>query len=181
VYTVPDTLTVHVNRETLHSLEVPEGFAVTEGFDVRLVNHGESTHVHLHLDDSLSALASIAAPNHHLKRDSERWIGVTVSEPGQTRGNLKIVTGYGATTRYVDLTVSEPSKSEQSVEVAEELTTPQPASEGDDLSVSWPMVAGCLGLLFPIVTGITVAMGWGVAVVVVAVAAVGAGIVWSAG
>lgn len=175
-----DTLTVHVNRDSLYSLEVPETFAVTEGFDVQLINHGEPTHVHLHLDDSLSALGSIAAPNHHLKRDSERWVGVTVSEPGQTRGNLKIVTGYGATARYVDITVSEPTQGEKSVEVAEELTTPQSTSEeSTSIFVDRTTAAGGFGLLFLTVTGITVAMGWGVAVVLVVVVAVGAGIVWS--
>lgn len=159
-----DTLIVHVNRDHLHSLEVPETLEVTGGFDVRLINHGEATHVHLHLDDSVSQLASIDAPNHHLKQHSERRIGVTVSEPGHARGTLKIVTGYGATTRYVDLTVAEPEPVEQSVEVADELTTPKPiADDGDEPLLDRTTAAGGIGLTVVVAAGLAAVVGWTVA------------------
>ena len=45
-----DTLAVHVNRGGLHELEVPDVFETTGTFDLRLINHGQSVHVHLHLD-----------------------------------------------------------------------------------------------------------------------------------
>jgi len=132
---VPDTLPVHVNRTSLHSLEVPERFETDDSFDVRLVNHGEPIHVHLHLDDRLSDVAAIDAPNHHVGRESERRVGVTVTEPGSVLGKLKVVTSYGAETRYVDIDLSEPTAGEESVQVDESLSKPQPKSTdptGDD-------------------------------------------------
>lgn len=174
-----EPLVVHVNRERLHSLDVPETFEVTGGFDVRLINHGEATHVHLHLDDSVSELASIDAPNHHLKQHSERRVGVTVSESGQARGNLKIVTGYGATTRYVALTVAEPTPVEQSVEVADELTKPQPiADDSDRPLLDRATAAAGLGLAVVASAGIAAVVGWTVAVAVLVVVLLIAVAVW---
>jgi len=123
---VPDTLPVHVNRTSLHSLEVPEHFETDDSFDVRLVNHGEPIHVHLHLDDTLSDVASIDAPNHHVDRESERRVGVTVTGSGSVFGKLKVVTSYGAETRYVDVDLSEPVPTDESVQVDESLSKPQP-------------------------------------------------------
>ncbi|MBX0324586.1 hypothetical protein EGH21_16275 [Halomicroarcula sp. F13] len=132
---MPDSLPVHVNREELHGLEVPATFETSESFDVRLVNHGESTHVHLHLDDALSSLASIEAPNHHVERDSERRVRVTLTRDGAVRGKLKVVTAYGATTRYVDVVVTEPDRSDDPVEVDEDLAKPQPKPDPGSDSV----------------------------------------------
>ena len=126
-----DALTVHVNREALHSLSVPDDFEASDSFDVVLVNHGESTHVHLHLDDALSEQAAIDAPNHHVEGDSERRVRVTRTGDGTARGNLKLVTAYGATTRYVDVRLTEPVTTDDGVEVGEELTKPQPRTEGN--------------------------------------------------
>jgi len=74
---VSDALVVHVNRDELHGLAVPDSFEAGESFDVVLVNHGESTHVHLHLDDALSEQAALEAPNHHVEGGSERRVRVT--------------------------------------------------------------------------------------------------------
>jgi len=146
---VSDALTVDVNHGELHSLDLPETFETSESFDVVLVNHGEATHVHLHLDDSLSELAAIDAPNHHLKRDSERRVRVTLTADGTARGNLKVVTAYGATTRYIDLIVTEPTQTVETVEVGEELSKPKPrddASTTPDVS-TLALVAGGLMVL----------------------------------
>ena len=126
---MPDDLTVHVNRTQLYSLDLPESYETSESFDVRLVNHGEATHVHLHVDDALSEVAVIDAPNHHLDANSERRVRLTLTRDGTARGNLKIVTGYGSTTRYVNVEVTEPNVSPDPVEVSEDLTKPQPRSE----------------------------------------------------
>ena len=131
---MPDTLPVHVNRTSLHSLEVPERFETDDSFDVRLVNHGEPIHVHLHLDDTLSNVASIDAPNHHVGRESERIVGVTVTEPAAVLGKLKVVTSYGAETRYVDIDLSEPTGPDTPVQVDESLSKPQPKPVQDDTS-----------------------------------------------
>ena len=121
-----DTLPVHVNRDQLHGLEVPNEVEVSGSFDVVLQNHGESVHVHLHLDDDLSDIATLSANNHHVASDSTRRITVEVSESDAVRGKLKVATAYGATTRYVDVILTEPEPETQDVTVDESLSKPQP-------------------------------------------------------
>jgi hypothetical protein len=126
---VPAQLPVHVNRNGLHSLEVPERFETADSFDVRLINHGEAVHVHLHLDDALSTFGSIDANNHYVKADSERLVQVQVAPGGSGLGKLKVATSYGAETRYVDVDVVEPDDGSDSVRVDESLAKPQPRPE----------------------------------------------------
>ncbi|MFC6757617.1 MULTISPECIES: DUF7524 family protein [Haloarcula] len=128
-----DALTVHVNRESLHSLSVPDSFEASDSFDVVLVNHGESTHVHLHLDDALSEQAAVEAPNHHVEGGGERAVRVRRTDDGRARGNLKVVTAYGATTRLVDVVLTEPVATDEPVEVDEELAKPQPRTDDREL------------------------------------------------
>jgi len=123
---VPDTLPVHVNREELHGLEVPNEFTTTDSFEVRLQNHGESVHVHLHLDDALSEVARLEANNHHVEANSTRSVTVDVVGSPPTRGKLKVVTAYGATTRYSDVILEEPPEESNPVAVDESLSKPQP-------------------------------------------------------
>lgn len=124
---MPDTLPVHLNRESLHSLDVPTGIETDGSFDVALVNHGEAVHVHLHLDDALSAVASLDANNHYVQANAERPVRVTVADGAEVHGKLKVVTSYGATTRYVDVDLIEPEETEGPVQVDESLAKPQPA------------------------------------------------------
>lgn len=123
---MPDTLPVHVNREELHGLEVPNEFETTDSFEIRLQNHGESVHVHLHLDDALSEVARLEANNHHVEADSTRSVTVDVVGSPPARGKLKVVTAYGATTRYVDVILEEPPEAADPVAVDESLSKPQP-------------------------------------------------------
>jgi len=174
---VSDALVVHVNRDELHGLAVPDSFEAGESFDVVLVNHGESTHVHLHLDDALSEQAALEAPNHHVEGGSERRVRVTRTAEGSARGNLKVVTAYGATTRLVAVHLTEPMYPDDGVEVGEELTTPAPRDDGGDeagtgtLPVGPIVVAG--GLVLALAVGTAAVVGSSVAVV----AAVGIGLV----
>ena len=121
-----DRLSVHLNREELHAVEVPGSFETTGSFDVELINHGASVHAHLHLDDALSEQAAVDAPNHHVDGNGERLVRVTRIGDGTARGKLKVVTAYGATTRYVDLGLTEPVSTDEPVIVGEELSKPQP-------------------------------------------------------
>jgi hypothetical protein len=123
---VSDALPVHINREAPQSLAVPDSFEASDSFDVRLVNHGGSCHVHIHLDDALSEQAAVDAPNHHVDGNGERLVRVTRIGDGTARGKLKVVTAYGATTRYVDLRFTEPVSTDEPVIVGEELSKPQP-------------------------------------------------------
>ena len=147
-----DELPVHISREGLHSLEVPASFEATGPFDVRLVNHGESLHVHLHLDDPLSEVAAIDAGNHYIEGDSERHIRVDVTTDSLgtdgVLGKLKVAAGYGAETRWIDIELSEPDPAEQSVRVDESLAQPAPSPSESEPLVDNPaaLVVG-LGVL----------------------------------
>jgi uncharacterized membrane protein YqaE (UPF0057 family) len=118
-------LPVHISRGELHAVEVPDSFEATDSFDVRLVNHGTSLHVHLHLDDDLSRVASIDANNHYVKEQSTRPVRVHVDDlpDGEVRGKLKVVTAYGAETHYVNVLLDGTGHEE--VTVDPDLSTPQ--------------------------------------------------------
>ena len=119
----------HVNRTGIHSLEVPDAFETEGSFVVDLRNEGEATHVHLHLDDALSEVARLDAGNHYVAGDSNREVRVYVSPGGEpVRGKLKVVTAYGAETRFVDISV-EPGR-KRSVAVDPELSKPRSAGGG---------------------------------------------------
>jgi len=124
-----DTLPVQLNREELHVVEVPPSFEATGSFDIELVNHGTSVHVHLHLDDHLSDVASIEAANHFVDGESRRFVRVSVNGAVPASGKLKIASAYGAQTRYVDIDLVEPEPEETTVEVHESLSEPQPREE----------------------------------------------------
>jgi hypothetical protein len=154
---------VHVNRDELHAVDVQPSFDAHEAFDVRLVNHGESLHLHLHLDDGLSRVARIDASNHYVEGDSERVVRVEVddsalgSEP--IRGKLKIASAYGAETRWVDVTLTEPEEADESVRVDESLSRPKPAEPTDEPSTlarpEVPVLAlGAVALLAALVAAI---------------------------
>lgn len=129
-------LPVHVSREELHSLDVPASFEVGEPFDVTFENHGPSVHVHLHLDDALSEFASIEANNHYVEGGSRRAVRINVktgalpSEP--VLGKLKVVSGYGAQTRWIDVELTPPDEGTSEVEVDESLAKPPAPEEPDD-------------------------------------------------
>lgn len=126
---MPTELRVHINRDGLHSLEVPTSFAARGSFDVRLINHGESVHVHLHLEELLAEAGAIDATNHYVKGDSERVVPVAVADGARGLGKLKVATSYGAQTRYIDVEVDEPEEPERSVAVDESLASPKPEPE----------------------------------------------------
>ncbi|PSQ61038.1 MAG: hypothetical protein BRD23_01000 [Halobacteriales archaeon SW_9_67_25] len=130
-----EELPVHVSRTELHSLDVPASTEAHGPFDVVFVNHAEAVHVHLHLDDTLSEVAAIEASNHYIDGESRRAVRVHVDEAALPEeaviGKLKIASGYGARTRWVDVELSAPPEEESAVEVDESLARP-PAPEPDE-------------------------------------------------
>lgn len=125
-----DELAVHISRDELHALEIPDTFETDTSFDVVLVNHGPSLHVHLHLDDDLSTVATIDAGNHYVEGESQRVVHVDV-DPGHIPadgmfGKLKVVSAYGSETRWIDVQLTKPAEQTSSVEVDESLAEPQP-------------------------------------------------------
>ena len=154
---MPDPLPIHINREEIHGLEVPTDYESTGGFDVRLINHGEPTHVHLHLDSDLSSVASLAATNHYVERETDRLVRVEVTGDGSVRGNLKVVSGYGAQTRLVDVSLVEPRETEETVEVGEDLSKPAPRPEPE--SGGLPGSVGTLPVMVLATVALLTALG----------------------
>ena len=137
---MPDELPVHISRDDLHAIEIPASFETDGSFDVVLVNHGTSLHVHLHLDDTLSQVASIDANNHYVESDSNRAVRINVDTDrlpdDGVFGRLKIVSAYGSETRWVDVELTQPNPTKQSVEVDESLSKP-PEPERNSLQSGW--------------------------------------------
>lgn len=153
---MPGELPVHVNRGELHSLDVQPSFEGDGPFDVRLVNHGESLHVHVHLDDGLSRVAHVDAANHYVESESERFVRVDVNEDALSRepirGKIKVASAYGAETRWIDVELAEPEEEDESVRVDESLSTPPTTQrETEQSSLARPevpvLVLGVLALL----------------------------------
>jgi hypothetical protein len=155
---VTEELPVHVSRESIHSLDVPASLETHGPFDVVFVNHGQSVHVHVHLDDTLSKVASVDANNHYVEGESQRAVRVHVDtealpdEP--VLGKLKLVSGYGAQTRWVDVELSSPEEHDSPVAVDESLATPptpEPENSGDTPLVSPVVPVLGLGVLAVVV------------------------------
>jgi hypothetical protein len=157
---VTDELPVHISREELHALDVPASFETTGSFDIRLVNHAEALHLHLHLDDPLSEVADIDAGNHYIEADSERLVRVTVDRDRVTDegllGKLKVASAYGAQTRWIDIELAEPAPEQRSVQVDESLAQPQHTTQESEPVVENP-TALVLGLALVSVLVATVA------------------------
>lgn len=123
-----DTLPVHFNRQERHSLEVPPSFETADSFVIAVTNHGEAGRIHVHLDDGLPEIASIDDTNFYVEANGTTEIPVSVHGTDHVFGKIKLVSGYGAVTRWVDVEVTEPDDDE-SVEIDEDLAKPQPRDE----------------------------------------------------
>jgi hypothetical protein len=124
-------LPVHVNRRELHSLEVPRSFETADSFVIEVTNHGEAGRVHIHLDEGLSDVASVQANNHYVEANATIQVPVIVHADGPVHGKVKVVSGYGATTRWVDVELTEPEDDFGDVVVDEDLAKPQPREPTD--------------------------------------------------
>jgi hypothetical protein len=123
---VPRTLSVHVSDDELHDIAVvTQSFETAGSFDVELVNHGRAVHVHLNLVEGLERGATLEATNHFVETETVRTVGVDVEEEAlPASGKVKIVTGYGAETTYVDVTVREAEDRDDTVDIDERLAEP---------------------------------------------------------
>ncbi|RBI60939.1 hypothetical protein DMJ13_14450 [halophilic archaeon] len=141
-----ETLPIDLNRDGLHDVDVPASFEADGSFAVALENHGAPVHVHLRLDDELGEVAELEASNHYVEEGSTRSVGVELHGGLPASGRLKVVTGYGAESAYVDVNVVEPDERSDAIPVDDDLTTPRrPTTERDDdpgeLRRNLPLVA----------------------------------------
>ncbi|MBP1903290.1 hypothetical protein J2744_002994 [Halorubrum trapanicum] len=120
------TLDVELNGEAVHDIDAPDSFAADGPFPVVLDNSGRSTHVHLHFDDDLDRVAALDEGNHFVADEATRHVHVSTADVDEpVRGKLKIVTGYGSNTRYVDVRVDPSTETpEEPVAVDEALSAP---------------------------------------------------------
>lgn len=176
---MPDALEVELNRDGPQSIDVDgETFEASGDFEVVLRNHGASLHVHLRLDETLARAASISTTNHYVADGSLRRVEVQVDQNRlPVKGHLEIVTGYGAQTEHVHVSLVERTE-EPGVEVDERLAEPpprddEPILDRDDL----PVVAlAAVALLIALLAGLAIGEPMvlaGVAIVLIGVAVAG--------
>lgn len=131
--TVTDRLGVAINRTGLHTLDVEERFEADGPFIIEIENHGESSHLYLNLDDTLSDVARIEATNHYLENGERRTVQIETRDPSQwpsdtVRGKLKIVVGHGQEKRFVDVVLDRTAE-KQPVEVDPDLSKPKSSEQ----------------------------------------------------
>lgn len=175
-----ETLVVHVNRESPQTIDAGTGSIESIGsFTIALRNHGRPIHVHVHLDDTLSTVAHLETGNHYVDGDSTTEVPVIVDgDRRPVSGKLKIVTGYGSQTEYVDVDLFEPEATDRHVQVDETLSKPrarpsdsdQGALDGDSPLVQNGPIAALGG--FALLLAVGVASMTGSTIVLVGVLAV---------
>jgi hypothetical protein len=118
------TLTVDIGEDSVHEIGVPRSFEATAAFDIEFRNHGQATHVHLNVDDSLSRLVSVETGNFYIPEDGIERLFVDVIPPeDSTSGHLKIAVGHGSKVAHVVVTVDREVQ-DSSVTVDETLAEP---------------------------------------------------------
>lgn len=140
---MPETLTVDINKEGIHSVSAPERIESERSLSIELRNHGQPTHVHLRLDGELASRASLGATNHYVETD-RRMVELTVVEDVElpVTGRLEVVTGYGQQSSSVEVTLTKPEAAEEpapTVSVTEEpAESAPPTSSGGALGGGQP-------------------------------------------
>ncbi|MFC5969906.1 hypothetical protein ACFPYI_01045 [Halomarina salina] len=173
-----DSLVVDVNPDGMHTLGVPAEFSASGSFDVRLTNHGEATHVHLKLDDELSANARLDEGHHYVTKDDTQVVHVTIADGARGRGTLEVTTAHGGTTETVSIELgAEPEK--PPVEIDESLAEPRARPEerqldSDGLSTAELVPAVALGGVAVLLAISTFATGGTAAIVLGVLAAASA-------
>jgi len=132
---VTDSLAVAVNRDGLHTLDVPPSFEAAGPFTVEVRNYGEAAHIHLNLDDQLSEVATVRATNHYVEGGERRLIDIEIRDPSAwpaetIRGKLKVVVAHGQRTRYVDVDLDR-SAVKSEVRVDPDLGTPDAGRDSE--------------------------------------------------
>lgn len=178
------TLSVELNGDTVHSIRAPDRFETTGPFAVALENAGRSTHVHLHFDDELDRFVSVDETNHFVDDESTRHVHVSVGDVTEPiRGKLKIVTGYGSNTRYVNVRIDAPEEPvDKTVAVDESFARPperppevppsQRVANAVDRLIERGGVPGAIAAFLALAAGVAIALALESTVVSVAVAVV---------
>lgn len=162
---MPASLSVELNTDRLHDIDAPPSFVATDTFTVDLDNQGEAVHVHLHLDDSLSRVARLSTNNHFVDAEATRPVEVAVrgvDEP--VTGKLKVVTGYGNETEYVEVTVEPAPEQKSPVTIDERLAHPQQPDPDPTLLDRMQSVADGTTVPVVLLAGIAILLALGVGI-----------------
>jgi hypothetical protein len=155
---VTDELPVHINREGVRELEVPDTIEATDSFDVRFVNHGEALHVHLNTGDGLSRVVTVDAGNRHVPGNGERRVRIDIDTlDGESAfGTLELSTSYGAEQHQIDVEVKDPAVTRTTVDVDDTLA--EPPRTGATVFDRPELAVLALGLLAVVLAAITAAV-----------------------
>ncbi|HET7324743.1 MAG TPA: hypothetical protein VFJ06_10455 [Halococcus sp.] len=118
--TASGRLVIHLNQESLHSIEIPESFETADSFVIELDNHGEAAHVHLRLDDALSEIASLPASNHYVRPGAVTRVPISIHDDGPVGGTLTVATAYGSETEDIEVIIG-PTAGKKRVEIDDSL------------------------------------------------------------
>jgi hypothetical protein len=157
---VTDELPVHINREGVRELEVPDTIEATDSFDVRFVNHGEALHVHLNTGDGLSRVVTVDAGNRHVPGNGERRVRIDIDtldgESAFGTLELELSTSYGAEQHQIDVEIKDPAVTRTTVDVDDTLA--EPPRTGATVFDRPELVVLALGLLAVVLAAITAAV-----------------------
>ena len=143
---MPETLSVHLNREGPRELDVERAaFETDRSFVLEFVNHGQPLHVHLHPSESLDGVVTPAETQVYVEEGETRRVDVAVPRrSAPTEGTLDVVTGYGAEEATVAVSVtSERKDGGPDVAVDDTLaekTTTEPDASASVATVVTPVV-----------------------------------------
>lgn len=154
---MPDSFTVDLNEEGPQDIDAPQSFEATGDFDVFVRNHGEPHHVHVRLDPTLSNVGEVTTPNRFVETGATRRIHVEVADGERPiEGRLEVVTGYGANSGYVTVTIRDPEASVDRVAVDERLAEPpsEPTHPSPDPQRILLLAIGAVLALLAIATAI---------------------------
>jgi len=139
---VPETLSVHLNREGPRELAVDRAaFETDRSFVLEFVNHGQPLHVHVHPSESLDGVVTPAETQVYVEEGETRSVDVSVPRRlGPVEGTLDVVTGYGAEEATIAVSVTDERK-DGGPDVAVDDTLAEKVSPEGDASASVPEVA----------------------------------------
>jgi hypothetical protein len=104
---VSESLPVELNGESVHAVDAPESFTARGPFHLELSNAGGAVHVHVRLDEELSAAVQLREVNHYVETGETVRVPVgAVPGHGEVTGHLDVVSGYGAERERIRVTVA---------------------------------------------------------------------------
>jgi hypothetical protein len=170
-------LSVHLNRSKPREVDAPASFSARQAFDVALENHGDSSTVHVQLDETLSTVAHLAEREQRVAESATEHIHVTVDAvEAPVTGELSISLGYGTSTAKTSVTVEPPEREEYDISVDESLGTPQKSTGTSMPDIRVLALVGLAGAALSAAVAVALAVKSAVVVgaaVAVAIVAVG--------